>query len=83
MKNTAQIKSEEVGAFEAKTHFSRLLRGAMIGKSFVITQRGKAVARLVPIESPKRKSTRGDMKGKIWMADDFDAPLDVMKEYME
>ena len=26
---------------------------------------------------------RGCMKGKIWMSDDFDAPLDDFKEYME
>ena len=26
---------------------------------------------------------RGIYKGKIWIADDFDAPLDCMKEYME
>jgi len=26
---------------------------------------------------------RGCMKGKMWMADDFDAPLDDFKEYME
>ena len=25
----------------------------------------------------------GCMKGKIWMADDFDAPLEEMREYME
>ena len=25
----------------------------------------------------------GSMSGKIWMADDFDAPLDDFKEYME
>jgi len=25
----------------------------------------------------------GCMEGKIWMADDFDAPLDDFKEYME
>ena len=25
----------------------------------------------------------GSAKGKIWMADDFDAPLDDFKEYME
>jgi len=24
----------------------------------------------------------GSMEGEIWMADDFDAPLDEMKEYM-
>ncbi|MCL1917224.1 MAG: type II toxin-antitoxin system RelB/DinJ family antitoxin [Peptococcaceae bacterium] len=26
---------------------------------------------------------RGCMKGKMWMADDFDAPLEDFKEYME
>ena len=26
---------------------------------------------------------RGCFKGKIWMADDFDAPLEEMREYME
>jgi hypothetical protein len=25
----------------------------------------------------------GCMKGQIWMSDDFDAPLDDFKEYME
>jgi hypothetical protein len=25
---------------------------------------------------------RGILKGKVWMADDFDEPLDEMKEYM-
>ena len=25
----------------------------------------------------------GIFKGKIWMADDFDAPLEEMREYME
>jgi hypothetical protein len=31
----------------------------------------------------RRKSGWGCMKGKVWMADDFDAPLDDFKEYME
>jgi DNA-damage-inducible protein J len=26
---------------------------------------------------------RGSMKGKMWVADDFDAPLDDFKEYMK
>jgi len=26
---------------------------------------------------------RGCMKGKMWMSDDFDAPLDDFKEFME
>jgi len=37
-----------VGAFEAKTHFARLLRRVERGEEIVITRRGKEVARLVP-----------------------------------
>ena len=37
-----------VGAFEAKTHFSRLLEQVKQGEEITITQRGKVVARLVP-----------------------------------
>jgi prevent-host-death family protein len=39
----------EIGAFEAKTHFSRLLDRARLGEEFIITHRGMAVARLMPI----------------------------------
>ncbi len=40
----------EIGAFEAKNRLSELLRGTEAGRSFVITRRGRAVARLVPAE---------------------------------
>jgi len=30
-----------------------------------------------------RLAFKGSMKGKIWMSDDFDEPLEEMKEYME
>jgi len=38
--------------------------------------------------TPGKKAVRppfefGSMSGKIWMADDFDAPLDDLKDYME
>ena len=29
------------------------------------------------------KDFRGILKGKIWISDDFDAPLEDMKDYME
>lgn len=38
-----------VGAFEAKTHFSRLLDLAARGEEITITRRGEPVARLVPM----------------------------------
>jgi len=31
----------------------------------------------------KRRQMFGCMKGKMWVSDDFDAPLDDFKEYME
>ena len=40
--------TEEVGAFEAKTRLSELLRETEGGKTFIIRRRGKEVARLVP-----------------------------------
>lgn len=39
---------ESIGSFEAKTHWSEILRKVEAGKEFVITRRGKAVARLIP-----------------------------------
>ena len=38
----------EVGAYEAKTHLPELLRKVRTGQRFTITQRGQAVADLVP-----------------------------------
>ena len=35
-----------------------------------------------PVKKPRSES-RGIFKGKIWMSDDFDEPLEEMKEYME
>jgi len=48
----------EIGAYEAKTRLPELLRQVKAGKRFTITNRGEAVADLVPSESatPKNKS---------------------------
>lgn len=82
-KNEAD-KPTEIGAFAAKTELSKLLRQTRAGKRFIITQRGTPVAELRPIETKTmRESKWGDMKGKIWIADDFCEPLEEMREYME
>jgi len=31
---------------------------------------------------PKEKRQSGILNGKVWMADDFNSPLDDLKEYM-
>ena len=40
----------EIGAFEAKTHFSKLLARVQRGEEITVTLRGKPVAKLVPLK---------------------------------
>ena len=42
--------------------------------------------RLTPVQEQTkrpRSEVRGILRGKVWMSDDFDAPLEEMREYME
>ena len=45
----------EIGSYEAKTKLPELLRQVKTGKSFTITNRGEAVADLVPSASARVK----------------------------
>lgn len=45
----------EIGAYEAKTKLPELLRQVQAGKRFTITNRGKAIADLVPSEAQSQK----------------------------
>lgn len=47
----------EIGAFEAKTHFSDLLKRVEQGEVFNITLRGKLVAVLASPEQERKKHT--------------------------
>ena len=73
---------KEVGAFEAKTHLSRLLDEVEKGQSIFITRHGRRVAEVIPV--PARKTAKfGCAKGPgFYMAPDFDEPLEEFKDYM-
>lgn len=43
----------EIGAYDAKTKLPELLRRAERGESFTITNRGKPVAQIVPVQEEK------------------------------
>ncbi|HVW49982.1 MAG TPA: type II toxin-antitoxin system Phd/YefM family antitoxin [Trinickia sp.] len=64
-----------VNIHEAKTQFSRLVDAAAGGEEIIIAKAGKPAARLVPMERVKVMRRFGGLKGKIHIADDFDAPL--------
>ncbi len=79
-----EMKSVEIGAFEAKTHFSELIRKTELGESFIITKRGKPVARLGPASLHRKLLTPGCAPNSIeFISEDFDAPLKDMRDYMQ
>jgi hypothetical protein len=43
----------------------------------------KVEAKLEAIEAPTTRPQFGCLAGKIWLAPDFDAPLEDFKEYLE
>jgi prevent-host-death family protein len=61
--------------YEAKTQLSKLVERAAAGEEIVIAKAGKPVARLLPVEARREPRRPGLMKGKIWIAEDFDEPL--------
>lgn len=66
--------ADQVNIHEAKTHFSRLVDRAAAGEEIVIAKAGEPRARLVPLERPSgRRRGYGSMRGKIWLADDWDS----------
>jgi prevent-host-death family protein len=42
--------TQQIGAFEAKTYFSKIISETEQGNDFIVTRRGKAVARIIPFE---------------------------------
>ena len=64
-----------VNIHEAKTHLSKLLKRVMAGEEVVIAKSGHPIARLLPYEAPQAARQPGSAKGKIRIADDFNAPL--------
>lgn len=65
----------QVNIFEAKTQLSKLIELVEQGQEIVIARAGKPVARLTQYQPTKKPLKFGLLKGKIWIADDFDAPL--------
>ena len=45
--------AQSIGAFEAKTHFSQIIEKAERGEDFIVTRRGKPVAKIIPFEQKK------------------------------
>ena len=40
--------AQTIGAFEAKTNFSKIIERAEHGEDYIVTRRGKPVAKIIP-----------------------------------
>ena len=71
---------------QAQAELARLVDKVLAGEEMAITRDGKVVARIVPspaaVEPPKGDRVPGSAKGQIWIAPDFDEPLEEFREYM-
>ncbi|HEY7819053.1 MAG TPA: type II toxin-antitoxin system Phd/YefM family antitoxin [Vicinamibacteria bacterium] len=65
----------KVDVHEAEHHFAHLLARAAAGEEIVICEAGRPVARLIPYKRKAVERVPGLDRGKVWIADDFDAPL--------
>ena len=71
-----------VGLFEAKTHLAALVDQVKEEGTIVLTRRGKPVAELRPVESKGSRKFGASKGSLIYMATDFNEPLEDFKDYM-
>lgn len=63
--------------YDAKTNLSALVEEAAAGEEIVIAKNGKPRARLVALADKSAAADErplGVWRGRVWIADDFDAP---------
>ena len=72
-----------VSIAEAGPQFAHLIEEARKGEEITITDNEQVIARLVPAETEQLSPRKpGSAKGKIlYIAEDFDAPLEDFAEY--
>lgn len=79
--------SATIAVEEAQAKLKELIRQLAPGEEIVLTENQQPVAKLVSHQQKPANVSRpgpGLCKGMItYMAPDFDAPLEEMKEYME
>jgi len=77
--------SASITVEEAQTMLKELISKLAPGEEIVLTDNQRPVARLTATPETQRKPRQpGTLKGTVlYMAPDFDAPLEDFKEYME
>lgn len=57
---------------DAKAKLSQLIKRALAGEEVVIARAGEPMVRLTPVQLDLTPRQGGQLKGQIWIADNFD-----------
>jgi prevent-host-death family protein len=63
-----------VNISEAKTHLTQLVKRVLAGEDIVIARQGEPLVRLSVYQMDLTPREGGQMRGQIWMSDDFNDP---------
>ena len=64
-----------INVHDLKTNYSKYLDKVASGQEILLGKHGKVVAKIVPIAQAQQPRVPGSLKGKVWMSNDFDVPM--------
>jgi len=77
------METRQVNIHEAKTHLSKLIQEALSGTEVIIARDNRPLVRLEVLPEARMERRIGQAKGLVlFMAEDFNAPLEDFEEYM-
>jgi len=69
---------------EAKSHFSELVKQALLGEEIIIARDNRPLLRLTPVAEARTERRPGSGKGQIlYLSPDFDDLSEDFKEYVD
>ena len=63
-----------VNMHDAKSQLSKLVQAVLDGEEVILARNGEPVVQITKYAPVKPKRKPGSLKGKIWLADDWDSP---------
>lgn len=63
-----------VNVSQAKAKLTQLMKRVLAGEEVVIARAGEPLIRLTAYQTDLTPRPSGQLRGKLWTADDFDAP---------
>jgi prevent-host-death family protein len=75
------MASKPVDVEQAQARLKELVDQANRGEEVVLTEAGKPVAKIIPIQRQVSKRTFGSARGLIHMHADFDEPIEDFEDY--